>query len=314
MLLDVRVQRQPADRMHQHRLAEGRAHARLALERDRRLGGDERQRHQLGEAAGVLLQVADAQQVARPMHRPVDMAEHDRRRRAQADAVRGAHDLEPLVGRDLVGAEDVAHLVVEHLGRGAGQAAEAGVAQLGQVVGEREAERGGAVPDLERREGMDMHARDRLAHGAADIEVMLAGVLGMDAALHADFGGAAVPRLARAPHDLLRGEVVGRAAQVGRELALGEGAEAAAEVADVGVVDVAHDGVGDRVAHHVLAQRIGRLRRRPRSPARAPRTAARCRLRRDRRRARRDRRSAPGWRSAAPTASRASRRPRPASP
>ena len=49
-----------------------------------------------------------------------------------------------------------------------------------------------------------MHARDLLAHGAADIEIVLAGVLGMDAALHADFGGAAVPRLARAPHDLLR--------------------------------------------------------------------------------------------------------------
>jgi hypothetical protein len=126
------------------------------------------------------------------------MAEHDGGRRAQADAMRGAHDLEPLVGRDLVGTEDVAHFVVEDLGRRAGQAAEAGVAQLGEIVGDRALERRGAVPDFQRREGMDMHAGHCLAHGAADLEIMLAGVFGMDAALHADFGGAAVPRLARA--------------------------------------------------------------------------------------------------------------------
>ena len=54
-----------------------------------------------------------------------------------------------------------------------------------------------------------MHVRDRLAHGGADVEIMLAGVIGMDAALHADFGGAAIPRLRRAAHDLLHGEVVG---------------------------------------------------------------------------------------------------------
>ena len=101
----------------------------------------------------------------------------------------------------------------------------------------------------------------------------------MDAALHADFGGAAVPGFLRAPHDLLRGEVVGRAAQVGRELALGEGAEAAAEVADVGVVDVAHDGVGDRVADDLARAAHRRPASPPRSRRRAPRTAARCRLR-----------------------------------
>ena len=53
-------------------------------------------------------------------------------------------------------------------------------------------------------------------HGAADVEIGLAGVVGMDAALQADFGGAALPGLARAAHDLLEREVVGRAAQVGR--------------------------------------------------------------------------------------------------
>ena len=36
---DVRVERQPADRVHQHGFAESRAHAGLALQRDRRLAG-----------------------------------------------------------------------------------------------------------------------------------------------------------------------------------------------------------------------------------------------------------------------------------
>src|SRR3546814_6762050 len=43
-----------------------------------------------------LLEVAHGQQVARPVHITVDMPEHDRRRRTQADAMCGAHHLQPL--------------------------------------------------------------------------------------------------------------------------------------------------------------------------------------------------------------------------
>ena len=50
---------------------------------------------------------------------------------------------------------------------------------------------------------------------------------------------------------------VGLAAQVRRELPLREGAEAAAEVADVRVLDVAGDDVGDRVAVPLAPERVG---------------------------------------------------------
>ena len=80
----------------------------------------------------------------------------------------------------------------------------------------------------------------------------------MDAALQADFGGAALPGLQRAPLDLVEVEIVGPPAQVLRHLAFRERAELAAEVADVGVVDVAVDDVGDRVAARRAPQRIGR--------------------------------------------------------
>ena len=58
----------------------------------------------------------------------------------------------------------------------------------------------------------------------------------------------------------------GLPAQVRRQLALREGAEAAAEVADVRVVDVPRDDVGDRVAADLAAKRVGRARPRAAGP------------------------------------------------
>ena len=68
-VLDERVEREPRHRMHQHRLAERRPAARRALVIDRRLHVHERQRHELGEAAGAHLQVAHRHEMPRPMRR-----------------------------------------------------------------------------------------------------------------------------------------------------------------------------------------------------------------------------------------------------
>ena len=80
-----------------------------------------------------------------------------------------------------------------------------------------------------------------------------AGQLGVDAALHADLGGAELPRLLGAVGDLVERERVG----VGVGAPLGERAEPAADVADVGEVDVAVDDVGDVVADRLAAQVVG---------------------------------------------------------
>ena len=92
----------------------------------------------------------------------------------------------------------------------------------------------------------------------------------MDPALQADLGGAALPGLDGAPGDLVDAQEVGGAAEVLGELALGEGAEAAAEVADVGVVDVPADDVGDAVTGALDAVGGRRRRRAARPPARGP--------------------------------------------
>ena len=73
----------------------------------------------------------------------------------------------------------------------------------------------------------------------------------------------------RAAHDFVECEVVRRAAQRLVRLALGEGAELAAIVADVGVVDVAVDDVTNHVAADRLAQFVGGGERRAGSRRRA---------------------------------------------
>ena len=62
--------------------------------------------------------------------------------------------------------------------------------------------------------------------------------------------------LSHALLDFIEAEVVGRAAQTLAHLPLGERAELAAEVADVGVVDVPVDHVRNGVAVHLLADAV----------------------------------------------------------
>ena len=176
----------------------------------------------------------------------------------QAHRVRRLHHLEPFRRVDLVRAQDGAHLVVQDLGRRAGQAGEPGIPQPGQVVVERQAQRVGAGADLQRREGMHVHVRCRRLHRLDDGEIGVAGVAGLDAALQAHLGGAARPGFRRARRDLGHVEIVGLVAMAEVVPALGEGAELAAVGADVGVVDVAIDDVGHGVADALGAQCVGR--------------------------------------------------------
>jgi hypothetical protein len=90
-----------------------------------------------------------------------------------------------------------------------------------------------------------------------DVEVGLAGVVGVNPALHAHLGGAPLPGFDAAAGDVLAGDIVGAPAQVLAVLALGKCAELALEITDVGVVDIAIDDVTDRVAIDLSPQLIG---------------------------------------------------------
>ena len=86
----------------------------------------EGQRHELGEAAGLRLQIAHREKMPRPVTRDVSTWPNMIVAVVlQAELMRGSHDIEPLRGVQLVRADDRADLVVENLGGGAGQRAQA---------------------------------------------------------------------------------------------------------------------------------------------------------------------------------------------
>ena len=101
-----------------------------------------------------------------------------------------------------------------------------------------------------------MQAGNRLLDRPDDREVVVTGERRMDPALEADLGRAAIPGFLAAAHDFLVRHEVRRTAQVRGELAFRERTEAAAEVTDVRVLDVARDDVADLVAAHLAPEAV----------------------------------------------------------
>ena len=186
-----------------------------------------------------------------------EVTEHDRGSRRQARAMRLRNHVEPRLRGELVGRELATHVVIQDLGRRAGQRTQARALELDEKFGDGDSERLCAVTDLERRKGMDVYLRLRLLRGATNVQIRLACERRMDAALHADLCAAAIEGLAHAATDFIEIDEIRRAAQVLVRAAFGERAEPALVETDVGVVDVAHDGVTHRVADAALPKFIG---------------------------------------------------------
>ena len=205
------------------------------------------------------------------------MAEHDGRGRAQADAhARRATTSSHSRGVDLVRADDGADLVVEDLGRGARQRAQARrpSAAPGSRAAAARASPRPASPPAARRRGRACPGTRRFDR-PADVEIGRRRCSRGWMPPCRQTSVAPRAQASRARRTISSSvEIVGRAAQRLVRLALGEGAERAAVGADVGVVDVAVDDVADG-----LAADIARAARRPPPPhapgrRRARRTAA----------------------------------------
>src|SRR5208337_2654478 len=117
----------------------------------------------------------------------------------------------------------------------------------------RQAHTGGTVHDLHGRERVDVKIWSPPLDFGSYFEICCPWQIGMDASLHAHLSGAGVPRLGSAVADLLQRQGV----RVGVGPALGERAEPAAGVTDIGEVDVAGDDVGDVAADDLATERIG---------------------------------------------------------
>src|SRR3546814_3231042 len=88
---------------------------------------------------------------------------------------------------------------------------------------------------------------DLRAHRAQHVQIGVAVIVGMNAALQADLGRTPISGLRGAPPHLLEIEHIGWTAQVLRR-PFRKGAEAAFVKADIGVIDIAVDDVGHRIA------------------------------------------------------------------
>ena len=129
------------------------------------------------------------------MHRAVYMPKHNRCGASQPEPMRRAHYLEPFLCVDLVGTDDRTYLVVKDLGRGSGQSAKPGIAQLFQERRHVYPERRRPLPYLERSERVNVDVGRCRLHRAADFKVGCTGLVGRNAALHTHFGGPPRPGL-----------------------------------------------------------------------------------------------------------------------
>ena len=90
-------------------------------------------------------------------------------------------------------------------------------------------------------------------HHVEQVAVLKRRHVGIDAALHADLGGAPGPRVSHFLEDGLVGMVIG----VGLPALAFEAAELASDETDIGEIDVAIDDVGDFVADVFGARQVG---------------------------------------------------------
>ena len=129
--------------------------------------GDER-----GEAAGLVLQLAQAQQVLQAFFERFDGAIHHRGGRAKARMVRLAHHTQPLVCRRLsVAVQQLPHAVDEDLGASTGNAVEAGGDEPRDDRRHRQLRHARDVQHLGRRQRVQLEVRIPCLHGTKQVLV-----------------------------------------------------------------------------------------------------------------------------------------------
>ncbi len=169
--------------------------------------------------------------------------------RGQADLVRGAGDVQPLLAADFVVADDFAHARIENFRAAAGQRIHAGVLERQQRIADGQFGDAREIADLDHGEGFQVHGRAALLEAAHHVQEIFEGQIGMQAADHVKFGGSFAHALFGALPDFFEGEGVG----AGRVGIAAEGAEFAMGHANVGGIDVAIDVEVADVAVALLA-------------------------------------------------------------
>ncbi len=219
----------------------------------RRVVGMERERDEGLEASGVVLEVAQADEMVHAVLVVFDMAVKHGGVGFEAELVRHAGGFQPFVAIDFVVADDVTDAVGEDLGAAAGHGVDACILQLLQGFGNGEFGALRKEGNLDHGEGLDVDLRKALLKAAHQIEEVLEGKVGMEAADDVELGdGLGIAGGSGCPGLFERHGVGARGA-----FAASESAEAAGGDTDIGRIDVAIDVEVRDVAMHALADRIG---------------------------------------------------------
>ena len=213
---------------------------RQLVARHGRVRGLERPADEGREPAGAVLQVAQVDQVLDPLLERLHVAEHHGGRGLHAQAVGRLHDREPVRRGPLGDPDDLPHAVGQDLGAAPGDGVQARGHQPAQGLVGRQRRDLLDVLDLGGREAVDP---DRVAalDPAEQLLVVLDPQVRVQPALEQDLVPAQGQRLLDLGRELLLGQQVPLAR---RQVAV-ERAEGALGDADVRVVDVAVDDVGD---------------------------------------------------------------------
>ena len=167
--------------------------------------------------------------------------------------MRRGDDLHPARHRQLVGAQLLTHAIIQNFRGGAWDASQPFVLHHAQIVAQRQASFLDAVINLHRREGMNVHFRNRALDGPQQIPVVKSVEILRQPALNANLRGAAIPGFERSPHDFAERERI----SVRCSGPASKPAKTAPHETHVGEIDVAVHDVGDRVADRLPPQSIG---------------------------------------------------------
>jgi len=212
-------------------------------------------RDERGEAVRFVLQFAQAAQVVDPVRGGLDVAVEHRAGAPLAHLVPGAMDFEPFVGAFLAAANLVADLGIENFRAAAGERTQPRFAQnFERLADGLFRDPLGQVPDFDGGERLDGEIGAGGLQRPKHLRVIGEGQLRMESADDVDFGDA-LGLLRLAGHFL---DVIGELAFrfVGTA---GEGAELAAQDADVRVVEIEVEDVGRDVAVLPFADVIGQI-------------------------------------------------------
>ena len=220
-----------------------------------RVVGVKRQRDEGLESAGLVLERPQLQQVVDAVLFVLDVAVEHGAVRLEAQVVRRARHLDPLVGRDLVVADNAPHPFAEDLGAASGERVHAGLDQPRDRFGVGGPRSLRQVGDLHHGQRLQVHPREALLQAAEHLAVPIQRQFGVQSADDVKLRDRlAIPVARRFPRLLERHGVGARVLGP-----FAERAQPATRHANVGGVDVPVDvEVGD-VAVQPLAHQVGHI-------------------------------------------------------